>query len=250
MRRVIKKLIDHLLGAAGFELRRKPVHHCWGASAFADQVEVLKGTDVATILDVGANLGQTTSIYRDLFPSAVIHAFEPCSSSYEGLQRAYASCPRVLPRAYAVADHCGKRHLHNNRSHYTNSLLPSAQSAHKFVGPGLMDTIGSSQVDTITIDAYCQEQDIARIDILKIDTQGAEGLVLAGAQRMLQSHAIRLIYSEVQLAPMYIGQSTLWDCQQILEQHGYRLFGIYNLAHAGREGLAWADVIYLPGEQC
>ena len=43
------------------------------------------------------------------------------------------------------------------------------------------------------LDDYCAARKIDRIDFLKIDTQGYESRVLAGAGRVLAAHAIGLI---------------------------------------------------------
>jgi FkbM family methyltransferase len=239
-------LLRRGLAPLGFELRRRPVGHVWGADPFADQRELLGANDVRSIFDIGANCGQTTAKYRELFPAADIHAFEPFPDSLAQFQRAHADSPRVHTHPLAVADRAGRRTFHLNESHYTNSLLPSAADAGRFVGPGLLGTVGRIEVETVSLDGFCADRCIERIDILKIDVQGGEGLVLAGASGLLAAKTVRLIYSEVQFAPMYAGQANLWDVHSALDRTGYQLFGLYNVVHAGKEGIAWADVVYLP----
>jgi hypothetical protein len=61
----------------------------------------------------------------------------------------------------------------------------------------------------------------------------------------LARKAIRVIYLEVAFAPLYEGQWDFCDVTQILDRHGYRVFGLYNLVHEDR-GLAWGDAIFRP----
>ena len=50
------------------------------------------------------------------------------------------------------------------------------------------------------LDDYCAARKIDRIDFLKIDTQGYESRVLAGAGRELAAHAIGLIRADALFA--------------------------------------------------
>ena len=47
-----------------------------------------------------------------------------------------------------------------------------------------------------TIDIYCAEQNINRIDFLKIDVEGHEFEVLRGASKMLRANKIKIIQFE------------------------------------------------------
>jgi FkbM family methyltransferase len=238
--------VRRTLGAFGFELRRRAAGHCWGADPYADQWELLAGADVRTVFDVGANIGQTTAVNRGLFPGATVHAFEPFPDTFAELTRNTAASPAVRPHRLALADQAGRVAFHANRSHYTNSLLPPAGAAERYVGPGLMEPVCQLEVDAVRLDDFCRDQRIDRIDVLKIDVQGGEALVLKGGAGMLAARAVRLVCLEVLFAPMYAGQAFFRDVDLLLGQAGYCLFGLYNAVYSGRDGMAWADAIYLP----
>ena len=59
------------------------------------------------------------------------------------------------------------------------------------------------QVEVQTGDAYCTRHRIERIDLLKIDVEGAEHLVLRGFERMLHERRIEVIQFEYGLANIY-----------------------------------------------
>lgn len=110
----------------------------------------------------------------------------------------------------------------------TNSLLATDCRAAKYWGPDLLDTDGQLDVETATIDAFCDEASIGHIDILKLDVQGAEYAVLKGAERMLDRHSIGVVYLEIIVAPTYSGQKSLQDYLALFASRGYELFDCYN----------------------
>jgi hypothetical protein len=75
MRIWIKKL-PRLLG---YDIRRY-------INPFEVQQELIGKTN-PVIFDVGAHLGLVTKLYRELFPSALIHSFEPSPESFQKLKK-------------------------------------------------------------------------------------------------------------------------------------------------------------------
>jgi FkbM family methyltransferase len=237
-RDVIKRAVQVL----GYEVRRAPPD---GGDAFSVQ-RALIGDDATVIFDVGANVGQTAARYRSLFPVARIHSFEPHAPSFERLAAYAASTSRVKAHRLALADVDADRTLHVNSHSETNSLLSSAPHADRYFDPALMAQVGSERVEGATLDTVCRDEQLPRIDILKVDVQGGELLVLKGAHDLLARGAIGLVYTEAMLAPVYERQADLFDIGALLVATGYRLFGLYDLRH-GRNGmLVQADAIFIP----
>ncbi len=150
--------------------------------------------------------GEITSRYRKLFPTAVIHSFEPYPDSFESLKQNTLRDPRISVHKYALADTSKSASLSANALCDTNSLLPSDARGERYWGKGLLDTSDEITVHVTTLDEFCRSQNIERIDILKLDVQGAEFLVLDGASELLSRHRISLVYCEIILAPTYEGQ--------------------------------------------
>ena len=199
------------------------------------------------IFDVGAHVGETAARYRALFPGALIHSFEPFPQSYGSLVAAFRADPRVVPHNVAVAETTGAAKLRVNRASVTNSLLESDRRGEDYWGKNLLDTEGELSVKTLALDDFCREQRIEHVDVLKIDVQGAEYAVLAGARGLLERHAVDLIYLEMIMAPSYVGQRKYHYYLTSLDALGYELFDLFNLGR--RNGrLIQSDGIFVASE--
>jgi len=197
-----------------------------------------------TIFDVGAHVGETAARYRALFPGALIHSFEPYPLSYEDLASAFRADSGVVPHNVAVAATTGTAKLRVNRASVTNSLLESDRRGGDYWGANLFDTEQEIEVKTLALDDFCKDQRIEHIDALKIDVQGAEYAVLAGARGLLERHAVDLIYLEMIMAPSYVGQRKYHYYLTSLDALGYELFDLFNLGR--RDGrLIQSDGIFV-----
>jgi FkbM family methyltransferase len=196
------------------------------------------------ILDVGAHVGESATRYRALFPGATIHSFEPFSESYEALCATCQGDERIVPHRAAVADSTGSATLHVNRASVTNSLLASDRRGDNYWGAGLLDTEGDVTVATVALDDFCKAEGIEHVDVLKIDVQGAEYAVLAGARSLLSRHAIDVMLLELIIAPSYVGQRKYYEYLASMDELGYVLFDLFWLGrHAGR--LVQSDALFL-----
>ncbi len=95
-----------------------------------------------------------------------------------------------------------------------------------------------------TIDAFCEQDRVRHIDILKIHTQGSDLAVLRGGGGMLAAKRIRLILVEVNVVKMYDGQGGFHEISSYLSEFGFRLFDLFALSHSENGQLKWADAIY------
>jgi FkbM family methyltransferase len=245
MNHIVRKALSAPFEALGYQVRRKqPLW--WGQDPYLDQQRLLHAPDVRVVMDIGANVGDTVQQYRTIFPSATIHAFEPFPEVYRRLVERFAADPVVHPHQAAVADASGTRRFYVNEAHATNSLLPIDRTSGDRAQAGAArgpDT--AVDVPAITLDAFCAAEGLTGIDLLKMDIQGGEGMALEGAAGLLARRAVRVIYLEVLFAPLYEGQAYFCDITRILNRHGYRVSGLYNLVHDDR-GLGWGDAIFRP----
>lgn len=246
MLRRAKRLVHRTLGAYGYAIVRPSygVHD----DAFDAQAHLLGERGIRVVFDVGANLGQTSTIYADRFPSAEIHAFEPFTDSFRAVERIAGDRPQIHAWNLAVAETSGHQLLHVNERSSTNSLFATSTAAGSYVDARLMQTRQTLEVASTSLDDFAQAHGIERVDVLKMDIQGGELLALRGAARLLESRAIRLVYSEVLFAPLYEGQATFCDLHRHLASLDYGLYGLFDQNYGQNGLLAWADAIWVSPE--
>jgi FkbM family methyltransferase len=214
--------------------------------AFADQKWLLEAGNIQTILDVGAHVGQTCERYHGLFPNARVYSFEPFLETFEQLRLNVTKFGNATAIPYAIGKAEGTRDFYCNGASYTNSLFAAREEAVLWVEPfDQIRNVGKIQVSTTTLDIFCRQHDIERVDILKLDIQGGELEAFQGAVGLLEREAIQLIYTETMFVPVYTGQPLFHDLSAFLADYGYALYNLYDLEYGNNAQLKWANCIFL-----
>lgn len=153
------------------------IHSCWlggyeadKQSAFADAIK-----PGAVVYDIGANVGFYTLLSATLAgPNGKVYAFEPLPRNLGLLRRHVAlnSLGTVEVIAAAVSDREGEATFDDS--------APTAM--------GSLSERGSLKVRTVAIDELVAQGRLKPPDVVKIDVEGAEGHVLAGASKTLAAH--------------------------------------------------------------
>jgi FkbM family methyltransferase len=200
----------------------------YGYDAFADikRLSLAWQYCIDVFFDVGANDGGTITRARHNFGGCRIIAFEPHPKTFGQLTYSMAKIPNVELLNVALGSEIGEKMMFEYDFSPINSLLPNAQFAVRFS----KDASKQIQVDCTTIDRFCSDRRIKKIDILKIDTEGFDFDVLKGATSMLAQHAIRFIYFEFNDITPRSGASggALMPIDQLIRPHGYRFIATYN----------------------
>src|SRR5262249_3708475 len=139
-----------------------------------------------TIIDVGANVGQTARTLQLYFPDATIYCFEPVSSTYDTLSSALRPYRNIICLKAALSNEDGAAPIALHDDSELNTLVldgPRTSRDHTEI------------VEVMTLDSFASQRSIASIDVLKIDAQGWEANVIAGAAETLPK--ITFITAEV-----------------------------------------------------
>ena len=243
----VKSLVKSILRSTGFDVSRlsslKNNRNQPADDPFVHQKRLALDEDVRTIFDVGANRGLTTRTYRQLFPAAAIYCFEPFAASFAILAERYKGCRLVQPFQLAVSDAVGKSSFYYTNESVMNSLLPLSPRADLLTTSTESGTI---DVQTTTLDAFCCEHNVTRIDILKLDVQGGELQVLRGATGILEDQLVRMIYTEVNFNEVYVGQAFFHDVSSFLHGYGYSLYGLSDSLQPDGSGRVGRRVVHIP----
>lgn len=184
-----------------------------------------------TILDVGANKGQSIDFFLSLFPNARIFAFEPNPVLFQKLQQKYRGHSLIHLVNKGVSNQNGQLELKETVTDETSTFedlnyeSKYLERKTKILGVNKDQLVRKSYwVDVIRLSDFIQEQGITDIHILKIDTEGHEYNCLEG----LFSGDIPLI-NFIQLEhhndDMYLqakGQSP----EKLLEEKGFPSFEV------------------------
>ena len=144
-----------------------------------------------TVFDIGANAGIFSLAALAVNASATVHAFEPTPEIAARL-RATAQMnglDRLVVNELAVAAADGDAALHRWRGADNSNEGMNYITARQEEGGEI--------VRTVSLDRYCAERNIDRIDLLKIDIQGNEPAAFAGAKRLLGEGRIGVIFAEL-----------------------------------------------------
>jgi FkbM family methyltransferase len=171
-------------------------------------------------VDVGANRGEwSRHLLRACGPAGIevtLHAFEPSAHTFGLLrtQLAAATGPRVTLVNQALSDEEGQAVLYQ--------VAPGAGSNSMYASTGVHGSPVAETVDVTTLDRYCDGAGIDRIDLLKVDAEGHDLLVLAGAGRLLGEQ--RVAAAQFEYNWRWIGaRRFLKDAFDLLEPLGYRI---------------------------
>jgi hypothetical protein len=81
---------------------------------------------------------------------------------------------------------------------------------------------GTERVQTVRLDQFCQDRSINHIDLMKLDIQGQEHSALEGAERLIRSGHIGMIFLELNWAKSTGATCAATESIRLLEQRGYR----------------------------
>ncbi len=199
------------------------------------EIQKRLGRDARIVFDVGAETGRYTRGYLEMFPEAVVYAFEPAPEPLLKLREIAAEEPRLKIVPVAVLDEVGSTAFNLATASVYNSVLE--------MQPGWTDHTMISQVEvpSITLDAFCEEHGIEKVDVLKIDVQGAELRVLRGAVKILQT-GVRVILCELEYCDRYVGQCWQHEVKSFLQTYDYRVR--YEALHYDESELLFTDGVF------
>lgn len=193
--------------------------------------------ETLVIFDLGAYIGEVTAKYRMLFPKATIFSFEPSPESFRRVEERFKGDKMVKPFQLAFANKAskGKFYIYTDKS--CNSL---------FLRVGNLNGLEKEvEVDVSTIDDFTKKWSISRINILKLDVEGAELMILKGASQKLAQKLVDLIYTEVMFIPHYKGGVMFYELCSFLSDYGYMLFSLYDIKRAENGQLRWGNAIFI-----
>lgn len=175
------------------------------------------------IFEAGGHYGDDTAKFAKKWPNAKIISFEPNPNAFDKLLAVSKEYPNIHPYPLAVAHFNGSAPFYvcygttgdNPIFEGASSLLPASEGMKiHYQGPIIL-------VNCVTLDDWCKENGIDKIDFMWLDLEGMELETLKGAIEILKT--VSVIYTETNFFPFRIGMTQYEALKQFLEQSGFRL---------------------------
>lgn len=182
------------------------------------------------VFDVGANCGQFLNLAVERLGNRIqkLHSFEPAAATFAALQQAQPRHPGVVLNQLALGAEIGKAELYYDTEKSGLASLTKRDLAFRQIEFERHETITIT-----TLDAYCADKGINRIDWLKLDVEGHELDVLRGGSTMFAKRAVDLVTFE--FGGCNIDTRTfLRDFFQFFSTQGMGLYRITPGGHFGR----------------
>lgn len=208
--------------------------------------KLTKLADANLFVDIGCHDGRTLRRFIESGVHTDVVAFDPLPGNIEKAKRtlsAYADSIQFVQAA--MSDEDGEAKFYQNVNDQTSSLLENEKGN---INSFKVETQHQAvlRVPTVKLDTWMRESGIEdpRL-VIKCDTQGAEGKVIAGGLKSF-GDCVHAFYGEVMLGEMYEGQASFQDLRQLLEHEcGMVLKNIYPCMHDARGEAVQMDVLWV-----
>ena len=193
-----------------------------------------KFDDFDTVFDVGAHKGETIELYIKHFEIKKLYSFEPSYLSFNYLKRKInePKIKRCKTQIFIENIALGKEKKHIKIKHMNESSSSTIKeinidSKYFKKKQKLLFNLGDknffNELDTyqLTLDNYMSQKNIAKLDLLKIDTEGYEFEVLSGAKKNIKN--INLILFEHHYHDMIKKNYKFGDVHDFLNKNNFEL---------------------------
>jgi len=167
-----------------------------------------------TVLDIGAHIGYYTLLAANLVgENGRVFAFEPYPHNFAVLEKNVTinGYKNVVLIQKAVSDKCG----------HINLFLSEYGTLHS-----LSNQVGKKSivVEAVTLDEFLGKD--CKVDVIKVDVEGAEMLVLLGADRLIRTNGNLKVFTE--FSPGYLKKAGFLPEEYLnkVMDYGFKLWNI------------------------
>ena len=212
----MEKLISNILNFIDKNYHQKAINR------------ILMNLDLKKVIDIGAHKGEFLENIISINKKMKVYSFEPQSKIFSNLKNSFTTKKNIFIYNLAISNVNKKQKLNINIKTSTSTFSNYNESSYwkkikDFLIAGLNKSsiVNSELVQSITLDKFCKKNDIKKIDLLKIDTEGHEFEVLSGATNLLKKD-IRYILIEFHFSKIYKNYNKI-KIEKLLKKNNYIL---------------------------
>jgi FkbM family methyltransferase len=230
----LKHLVVRVFNAFGLDVQRLRPAATPRASMAGGLVQLARlGFQPSTVIDAGV-ANATPELYETFKDSSIL-LIEPLVE-FEPFLRQICSTYKAQYVLAAAGQTPGSATFHVHDDKFSSSLLTEVEGASVDGTP--------RTVPVVTIDQQCAEKTLTGPFLVKLDVQGAELQVLAGAARTLQQ--TEAVILEVTLFGTMIGGPQFYDIVTYMKTAGFVAYDIFAVDYRPLDGaLAQVDMIFV-----
>ena len=189
------------------------------------------------IVDGGSCRGEMLIKLNSFFPKSVIHGFEAHPQLFAKLKQKFAANKNIVLYNKLLSDTVGTEKFGISGYAGSGSIHEPTDWLVRMIG-NKAKVVQVVDAPSVTLDSV-----LARVDVMKLDVQGAELKVLNGAARLLKD--IKLVILEVMFADYYKNQPFFVDLHDYMVKHNFQMFGLYDLSTCTDGNLVAADALFI-----
>lgn len=138
----------------------------------------------SVVIDVGANIGTFTVFAAHHAPEGRVYAFEPAKATFPLLKRNSSAYQNISCVNAGLGDAPGEKTILNMGAGATGNVIQDSPYYHNVEAAGGV----LEPVTIMTLDRFVLENNISRVDFIKIDAEGYEKKVLQGAVETIEKY--------------------------------------------------------------
>ena len=210
-------------------------------SPFTSITRHLKNSNVSSVIDVGANVGQFGLDIRRYGFQGQIVSYEPVNETFELLTQTIRRHQPWKAIQLGLGADESERLINISGNDGLSSSLLEMGFLHLENFPKSA-TVSQQKISISTIDNQLESLGILPQDImLKLDVQGLEAEVLKGASKSLSK--IPLCYLEVSIIPLYEGEISFLPILIELSKFGHEVIDAFRGIKASNGQLLQLDIL-------
>jgi FkbM family methyltransferase len=192
------------------------------------------------VVDIGANKGQWATALLAMAKPERMEVFEPNPEAFAALSQCIRNRPGVRLHPIAIGAERGELPLQvTNDSVFASFLRPLPEIAVHY-GASALSITSEVRVPVEPLDRVLSDRQ--PIDLLKIDVQGFERGVIAGARECLAR--TRAVLVEANFVQHYEGDESLDSLTVLLREHGFGLWDLSPPLRAANGRPLWCDAVF------
>ena len=232
---MIKKTIKKIVNIFGYDFKK---FNKKDYDLSLDEILKKKLPTDPIIFDVGANKGQSIEKYLKLFGNPTIHSFEPIKEEINKLEKKYQNNKNIYLNNFALGEKNEIKDFNitakSDNSSFNEITLGTEWLKTRSRQNNTSELAYVKKIEKVkvsTLDEYVKFNNIDKIDLIKIDTQGYEDKVLEGSQNTIKGNKISVIQTEIMFDNNYKKYFSFSDLEKFIIPYDFRMVGI-DLVHS------------------